>query len=66
MGNYVDVIKYFCWIGVINVLKKKDKFFMFFDIYVGVGVYDLIDVMLLKNKEYEMGIFCLFIDDKGV
>lgn len=63
VGNYVDVFKYIVQSLIIESLKEKDKLFFYFDIYVGVGCYQLGSEYVECIGEYFEGIVCIWQQD---
>jgi 23S rRNA (adenine2030-N6)-methyltransferase len=58
-GNFADIVKHLCLIGIINRLKAKDKPFCVLDAFAGIGFYNLTDERSLVTKEAEEGILKL-------
>lgn len=63
VGNYVDVFKYIVQSLIIESLKEKDKSFFYFDIYVGVGRYQLGSEYVERIGEYFEGIVRIWQQD---
>lgn len=55
-GNFCDVIKHICLIGLIESLSRKQTPFCYIDTHAGTGIYDLFSEFSAKTKEYESGI----------
>lgn len=55
-GNFSDVIKHVCLIGLLEALMKKPTPFCYIDTHAGAGCYDLFSEFSNKTKEYEGGI----------
>ncbi len=55
-GNFCDVVKHICLIGLIESLMKKKTPFCYIDTHAGAGCYDLFSEFSAKTKEYENGI----------
>jgi 23S rRNA (adenine2030-N6)-methyltransferase len=59
-GNFADIVKHLCLIGIINQLKLKDKPFCVLDAFAGIGLYNLNDARSAVTGEAEAGIKQLF------
>lgn len=55
-GNFCDVVKHICLIGLLESLLRKPTPFCYIDTHAGAGVYDLFSEFSAKTKEYENGI----------
>lgn len=55
-GNFCDVVKHVCQIGLLDALMRKPGPFCYIDTHAGAGVYDLFSEFSEKTKEYEKGI----------
>jgi 23S rRNA (adenine2030-N6)-methyltransferase len=55
-GNFCDVIKHICLVGLIESLTRKPTPYCYIDTHAGSGCYDLFSEFSAKTKEYENGI----------
>lgn len=55
-GNFADVLKHSLITLVINVLKQKDKPFIYIDTHAGAGKYSFKSDFAQKTNEYQDGI----------
>lgn len=55
-GNFCDVVKHICLIGLLEALQKKKSPICYLDTHAGAGCYDLQSTFSAKTKEYENGI----------
>lgn len=55
-GNFCDVVKHICQIGLMDALARKNTPYCYLDTHAGAGCYDLFSEFSLKTKEYENGI----------
>lgn len=55
-GNFCDVVKHICMIGLIESLQRKPSPFCYIDTHAGAGCYDLFSELPAKTKEFENGI----------
>ncbi len=63
-GNFCDVVKHICLIGLIESLSRKQTPFCYIDTHAGTGIYDLFSEFSAKTKEYESGIEKIIQHDK--
>lgn len=63
-GNFCDVVKHICLIGLIESLSRKQTPFCYIDTHAGTGIYDLFSEFSAKTKEYENGIEKIIRHDK--
>lgn len=55
-GNHADVLKHIVQSLILDVLKNKEKPFVYHDTHSGVGRYDLTHEWSEKTSEYKQGI----------
>jgi 23S rRNA (adenine2030-N6)-methyltransferase len=63
-GNFCDVVKHICLVGLLESMMRKPTPFCYMDTHAGIGSYDLFSEFSSKTKEYESGIEKIIHHDK--
>lgn len=63
-GNFADTLKHSVYCSLLRALQRKSSPIFVLDTHAGAGLYDLLDPMAAKGKEYDQGIAKLLVQSR--